>query len=299
MKLRLSLCFLAVAALLMPGAKAAQYGDWNSTPIGGGGYLLNTVFCASNPEVVYCNSDVGGLFKSEDGGTSWKMIHGNAPSPLYFVRGIDVDPRNADIVLAAVGEQWGPRLGVYRTADGGKSWKMVCPSAHYGNSENKQGGNVFARNPAAPDTAYMASSDGIFVSRDNGVSWKKLGHAGYGISALVIDRANPTRLWLCAQPLKVRDHVQTVDQSKAIKTIKGKISDIDKMRVDEQKKAVRSGYDIDILPPDLVTFSKDATALLTDLQSRNEGMGYQPQRLGRGTARSAGALQHLHPGIRF
>ena len=67
-------------------------------------------------------------------------------------------------------------------------------------------------------------------------------------------------------------HVQTVDQSKAIKTIKSKISDIDKMRVDEQKKAVRSGYDIDILPPDLVTFSKDAAALLSDLQSRNERM---------------------------
>ena len=67
-------------------------------------------------------------------------------------------------------------------------------------------------------------------------------------------------------------HIQTVDQSKAIKTIKGKISDIDKMRVDEQKKAVRSGYDIDILPPDLVTFSKDAAALLSDLQSRNERM---------------------------
>ena len=65
-------------------------------------------------------------------------------------------------------------------------------------------------------------------------------------------------------------HIQTVDQSKAIKQIKAKISDIDKMKVEEQKKAVRSGYDMDILPPDLVTFSKDAAALLADLQSRNE-----------------------------
>lgn len=212
MKLRLHHCLLAAAALLMPGAKAAQYGNWTSTRIGGGGYLLNTVFCASNPEVVYCNSDVGGLFKSEDGGKTWRMIHGNAPSPLYFVRGIDVDPRNADIVLAAVGEQWGPRLGVYRTADGGKSWNLVCPSAHYGNSAYRQSGNVLARNPSAPDTVYMASSDGVFVSRDNGVSWKKLGLAGYGISALVIDRANPARLWLCAQTLKVRDHATKEDR---------------------------------------------------------------------------------------
>lgn len=67
-------------------------------------------------------------------------------------------------------------------------------------------------------------------------------------------------------------HVQTVDQVKAIKTIKGKVSDIDKMRVEEQKKAIRAGYDPDILPPDLITFSKDAAALLADLQSHNERM---------------------------
>ena len=65
-------------------------------------------------------------------------------------------------------------------------------------------------------------------------------------------------------------HIQTVDQSKAIKQIKAKISDIDKMKVEEQKKAVRAGYDMDILPPDLVTYSKDAAAMLADLQSRNE-----------------------------
>ena len=67
-------------------------------------------------------------------------------------------------------------------------------------------------------------------------------------------------------------HIQTVDQLKAIKTIKGKISDIGKMKGEEQRKAVRAGYDPDILPPDLITFSKDAAELLADLQSRNERM---------------------------
>ena len=67
-------------------------------------------------------------------------------------------------------------------------------------------------------------------------------------------------------------HVRTVDQTKAIKTVKAKLTDIDKMKMDEQKKAARSGYDIDILPPDLITYSKDAAALLSDLQSRNERM---------------------------
>ena len=72
--------------------------------------------------------------------------------------------------------------------------------------------------------------------------------------------------------LTVTMHIQTVDQLKAIKTVKGKISDIDKMKVEEQRKATRAGYDPDILPPDLVTFSKDAAGLLADLQSRNERM---------------------------
>ena len=72
--------------------------------------------------------------------------------------------------------------------------------------------------------------------------------------------------------MTVTMHIQTVDQLKAIKTIKGKISDIGKMKVEEQRKAVRSGYDPDILPPDLITFSKDAAELLADLQSRNERM---------------------------
>lgn len=72
--------------------------------------------------------------------------------------------------------------------------------------------------------------------------------------------------------LTVTLHIQTVDQTKAIKTIKGKVSDIDRMKVEEQKKAMRAGYDPDILPPDLITFSKDAADLLSDLQSRNERM---------------------------
>lgn len=72
--------------------------------------------------------------------------------------------------------------------------------------------------------------------------------------------------------LTVTLHIQTVDQLKAIKTIKGKISDIGRMKVEEQKKAVRAGYDMEILPPDLITFSKDAAELLADLQSRNERM---------------------------
>ena len=67
-------------------------------------------------------------------------------------------------------------------------------------------------------------------------------------------------------------HIRSIDQSEAIKTIKRKITDLDKMKIEEQKKAVRSGYDMDIIPSDLATFGNEAKNLLQDLQSRNERM---------------------------
>ena len=65
-------------------------------------------------------------------------------------------------------------------------------------------------------------------------------------------------------------HIHSIDQTKAIKTIKRKITDLDKSKIEEQKKAVRSGYDMDIIPTDLATFGDDAKKLLHDLQNHNE-----------------------------
>lgn len=72
--------------------------------------------------------------------------------------------------------------------------------------------------------------------------------------------------------LMVNLHIQSLDQMKAIKMVKSKVTDINRMKIEEQKKAVRSGYDMDIIPSDLNTFGGEAKRLLEDLQSRNERM---------------------------
>ena len=72
--------------------------------------------------------------------------------------------------------------------------------------------------------------------------------------------------------INVNIHIQSIDQAAAIKMIKSKISDLDKMKIEEQKKAVRAGYDMDVLPSDLITYGEEAKNLLEDLQSRNERM---------------------------
>ena len=67
-------------------------------------------------------------------------------------------------------------------------------------------------------------------------------------------------------------HIKAIDQMEAIKNVKRKITDLDKMKLEENKKAIRSGYDIDILPSDLVTYGSEAKSLLSELQNHDEKM---------------------------
>ena len=67
-------------------------------------------------------------------------------------------------------------------------------------------------------------------------------------------------------------HIRSVDQTEAIKTIKHTITELDRSKIEEQKKAVRAGYDMEIIPSDLATYGNDAKALLKELQSQNERM---------------------------
>lgn len=70
--------------------------------------------------------------------------------------------------------------------------------------------------------------------------------------------------------LTITMHMQTMDPVKAIKMLKGALTNIQKMKIEEQKKAVRSGYDMDILPTDIITYEKDTLDLLDDLNSSNQ-----------------------------
>ena len=73
-------------------------------------------------------------------------------------------------------------------------------------------------------------------------------------------------------------HIQSVDQVKAIKTVKRKITDLDRSKIEEQKKAVRAGYDMDIIPSDLATYGNEAKKLLQDLQKEAPAGPAIPQR---------------------
>lgn len=74
------------------------------------------------------------------------------------------------------------------------------------------------------------------------------------------------------ESITINLHIQSIDQREAIKKLKMTLSNIQKMKIEEQKKAVRSGYDMDIIPADIATYGNEAQNLLNELQSRNEKM---------------------------
>ena len=92
------------------------------------------------------------------------------------------------------------------------------------------------------------------------------------ISAPEMDDRLLTELLDTDSGILVSLHIRSMDQTEAIKTVKRKITDLDSMKIDAQKKAVREGFDMDIIPTDLATYAGEAKNILCDLQSRNERM---------------------------
>ena len=104
--------------------------------------------------------------------------------------------------------------------------------------------------------------------------------------------------------MSISIHMRTVEPVEAIKLLKRALSDVQKNKIDEQKKAVRSGYDMDILPTDIVLYEKNTMELLDDLNSSNQkliwttilisGFGRNKKELENVSQRISGIIQQAN-----
>ena len=174
-----------------------DYGTWRSSIFGGGGYLQHIVFAPSQPNRMYSYVDVGGVYRSDDAGRTWRMMHGGMPvgDGYYSVRGLAVAPDDPDRVVIAVGNQWTPRKGIYESQDGGLSWTPVLTAQVYGNETRRATGFVFARD-ALGRLHFGSAGDGVWVSLDDGATWSARGLTGINITDVKF--ASDGRGWICA-----------------------------------------------------------------------------------------------------
>ncbi|HAI13574.1 MAG TPA: hypothetical protein DCM28_17845, partial [Phycisphaerales bacterium] len=155
-----------------------SYGQWHSSRFGGGGYVQQVVISPSNPKRVYMYVDVGGVYRSDDAGRSWRMCHGSLPANRsnYSVRGLWVDPEDPDYVIIATGNRWDGRKGIYVSTDGGTTWEMTYKAWFWGNGHRRAAGNVLVSDPENSNRLYIAAvDDGWATSNDRGKTWQANG----------------------------------------------------------------------------------------------------------------------------
>ncbi|MEO1237144.1 MAG: hypothetical protein AAFX76_10185 [Planctomycetota bacterium] len=185
-----------------------QYGDWTSSRIGGGGWIQGVRY-TSDPDRLYAWTDVGGAHRSDDGGATWRNITWTLPyggttesRGMLYVREVLPDPSDPERVLAAIGYHWSPRFGIYVTDDAGASWRRTLVAWYSGDSETRENGSVLVRDPSDDQRLWTVGlTDGVFRSDDNGETWEHVGGPSVQPSDLVVDRADPDRLWLAAAAL--------------------------------------------------------------------------------------------------
>jgi photosystem II stability/assembly factor-like uncharacterized protein len=171
----------------------------------------NTIYVGMGESPIRGNVSHGdGVYKSTDGGKTWKHVGLEDTRQISRIR---VHPKNPDIVyVAAQGHVWAPNTdrGVFKSTDGGKTWKKVLFRS------DKAGACDLVIDPTNPNVLYAGlwevyrkpwtlesggAGSGIFKSTDGGDNWTEitrspgLPRGTIGIVGITVSPANPDRLW--------------------------------------------------------------------------------------------------------
>lgn len=150
--------------------------SFRSVNFQGAGWVTAVKY-TSNGARLYARTDVGGVFKSDNGGESWQFISGYAAtiSGLY-IQGLAVHPANNNIIYIACGTSYRPTdegRGVWKTIDGGNSWTHVLQNVNFsGNDDIRWGGECIVIDQGNPEIVYTGGREsGILKTTNGGNTW--------------------------------------------------------------------------------------------------------------------------------
>ncbi len=166
------------------------------------GRIADIVFHPNNENIWYVAVGSGGVWKTDNAGTTWTPIFDDQPS--YSTGCITLDSSNPEIVWVGSGENVGGRHvaygdGVYRSLNGGKTWE------NRGLKDSEHISEIIVH-PDNSDVVWVAAQGplwnkggerGLYKTTDGGVSWKRvLGNDEWtGVTDIMIDPRNPNRLY--------------------------------------------------------------------------------------------------------
>ena len=176
------------------------------SPISDGGQRNNgmTTAIAINPndgKVIYIGTADGGVWKTRDGGTTWRPLFDRQVSlSIGEPMALAIDPNDTDTIYAGTSGRFQVThqqpLGLFKSTDGGASWMWLgsgYPAGNTGNANRFIGDSINAIivDPADSRIIYLASSTGVYRSTDAGQNWRLGANSGGDVRSLVLDRTSP------------------------------------------------------------------------------------------------------------
>lgn len=166
------------------------------------GRIADIAILPEDPSTWYVAVGSGGVWKTENSGTTWQPLFDGQSS--YSIGALGLDPHNSNVVWVGTGENTGGRHngfgdGIYRSKDGGKSWKNM------GLKDSEHISKIIVH-PNDSNTIFVASQGplwskggerGLYKSTDGGESWENVLSAGEwtGVTDLIMDPRDPNRLY--------------------------------------------------------------------------------------------------------
>lgn len=172
----------------------------------GAGWVTAVKYSADGTRL-YARTDVGGVFISNDGGTTWQFISTYAETLAgLYIQGLAIHPSNKDIVYVAAGTSYrdtDPGRGIWKTTNGGATWTHVLSTVNFSGNDNiRWGGECILIDPVNPNIIYCGGREsGIYKSIDNGATWNQAvgpGTVSGNISTIALrpgTSGNTAELW--------------------------------------------------------------------------------------------------------
>jgi sortilin (neurotensin receptor 3) len=202
-----ALTLLATVLLASPTVAQVQLDALSSMaarsigPSGQGGRVTAIDAVVSNPDIIFVGAAAGGVWRSENAGTTWEPIFDD--QPVQSIGAIAINQSNPDVIWVGTGEG-NPRNsssqgnGIYKSIDGGETW------THLG-LENSRVIHRIVLHPRDADVAYLAvlgspfgdsEERGVYRTHDGGSTWERVLYvdARTGAADLVMDPTNPNKL---------------------------------------------------------------------------------------------------------